>query len=258
MRVLGVVTARGGSKGIPRKNLRALGGKPLLKYTADAALDARRLSRVILSTDDIEIADLGRRCGLDVPFLRPAELALDDTPSIAVVQHAVRQMEQAGEYYDAVCTLQPTTPFRRAEHIDSCIHLLQTTDVDSVTTVLAVPTKMNPHWVYFQDDHGLLRLCTGETEPVSRRQDLPPAYHRDGSVYVTRREVLMLQDSIYGNRLYGYQLNPDESVNIDTPADWLRAEQMLRDVRSGHPPETTHQRESSHSQFLSAIPQVVG
>src|SRR5689334_14280721 len=103
MNVLGIITARGGSKGIPRKNIRLLGGKPLLQWTAEAALSAKRLSKVILTTDDKEIAETGRRCGIEVPFLRPAELALDSTPTLPVLQHAVRSLEQAGERYEAVC-----------------------------------------------------------------------------------------------------------------------------------------------------------
>src|SRR6266516_4625509 len=111
-RVLGIITARGGSKGIPRKNIRLLGAKPLLQYTAEAAFGAKRLARVILSTEDEEIADVGRQCGLEVPFLRPSALARDDTPTLPVLQHAVRALEEGGESYDAICLLQPTNPFR--------------------------------------------------------------------------------------------------------------------------------------------------
>ena len=113
MTVVGIVPARGGSKGIPRKNIAPLLGKPLLAYTAEAALAARRLARVILSTDDDEIAEVGRRCGLEVLFMRPPELARDDTPMLPVVQHAVRWLEERGDRYDAVCLLQPTNPLRR-------------------------------------------------------------------------------------------------------------------------------------------------
>ncbi len=118
MKTLGIVPARGGSKGIPRKNIVPLLGKPLLAYTAEAALAAQRLTRVILSTEDEEIARVGRQCGLAVPFLRPTELARDDTPTIPVLQDVVRKLEAAGEVYDAVFILQPTTPLRRAEDID--------------------------------------------------------------------------------------------------------------------------------------------
>ena len=121
LRVLGIIPARGGSKGIPRKNIRRLAGKPLLQYSAQAALGARRLARTILSTEDPEIAEVGRTCGLEVPFLRPPELARDDTPTLPVLQHAVRTLEAAGDHYDAVCLLQPTNPFRQSHDIDACI-----------------------------------------------------------------------------------------------------------------------------------------
>jgi CMP-N,N'-diacetyllegionaminic acid synthase len=226
MRVLGIVPARGGSKGIPGKNVRLLGGKPLLVHTAEAALAARRLSRVVLTTDDEKIAEVGRGCGLEVPFLRPAELARDNTPTLPVLQHAVAELEKTGDRFDAVCLLQPTSPFRRAGDIDGCIELLETEGLDTVVSVLPVPPEHNPHWVYFRDGDGLLRLATGEDQPIPRRQELPPAFHRDGSVYVTRRHVLMEGNSLYGKRLGGF-LADSRSVNLDTPADWERAERLF-------------------------------
>lgn len=224
MRVLGIIPARGGSKGIPGKNIRPLGGKPLLAWTAESALAARRLSRVVLTTDDEKIAEIGRVCGLEVPFLRPAELAMDDTPTLPVLQHAVAELEKAGDRFDAVCLLQPTSPFRRAGDIDGCIELLET-GLDAVVSVLPVPPEHNPHWVYFRDGEGLLRLATGEDQPIPRRQELPPAFHRDGAIYVTRRDVLM-EGSLYGKRLGGY-LADSRSVNLDTPADWEKAERLV-------------------------------
>jgi CMP-N-acetylneuraminic acid synthetase len=231
MRVLGIITARGGSKGIPRKNIRLLAGRPLLQYTAEAALGAKRLARIVLSTEDEEIAAVGRRCGLDVPFLRPPELARDDTPTLPVLQHAVRELEKTGARFDAICLLQPTAPLRQAADIDACVDLLAESGADSVVSVLPVPAEHNPHWVYFRDDEGLLRLSTGEASPVPRRQLLPPAFHREGSVYVTRRDVLIEQNSLYGSKVAGYLIDASRSVNIDTMEDWLRAETMLNETR---------------------------
>jgi CMP-N-acetylneuraminic acid synthetase len=202
-------------------------GKPLLQYTAESALAARRLSRIILSTDDEEIAAVGRECGLEAPFLRSAELARDDTPMLPVVQQALRWAEDRGEHFDAICLLQPTNPLRRPEDIDACIGLLEESEADAVVTVLPVPPEYNPHWVYFKGERGLLRLCTGEADPIPRRQDLPPAFHREGSVYVTRRDVVMEHDSLYGRRLAGYPADPARCVNIDGPEDWRRAEELL-------------------------------
>jgi len=232
MRVLGIIPARGGSKGVPRKNIRLLAGKPLLQYTAESALAAKGLSRVILSTEDGEIAEVGRKCGLDVPFLRPPELARDDTPTLPVLQHAVKSLEEAGDRYDAICLLQPTSPLRRAEDIDNCLKLLSETGADSVVTVLAVPPEHNPHWVYFKDSSGFLKLSTGEDSPIPRRQCLPPAYHREGSVYIIRRDVLMLRNSLYGSKVAGYLVDSHRTVNIDTVEDWQRAETFI----GGMPP----------------------
>jgi CMP-N,N'-diacetyllegionaminic acid synthase len=230
--VLAIVTARGGSKGIPHKNIRLIAGKPLLQYTAEAALGAKRLSRVILTTDDEEIAEVGRRFGLEVPFLRPSELALDDTPSLPVLQHAVATLEAMGQRYELICLLQPTAPLRLSSDIDACIDLLEQTRADSVVTILPVPPEFNPHWVYFRDDGGFLRLSTGAKDPLPRRQALPPAFCRAGSVYVMRRRVLMEQNSLYGSRVEGLLIDPARSVNLDTPEDWQRAEALLGGVRS--------------------------
>ena len=227
MKVLGVIPARRGSKGIHRKNIRLLCGKPLLQYTAEAALAAQRRAKVILSTDDDEVAEIGTNCGLEVPFLRPADLAEDTTPTLPVVQHALRWMEVNGEHFDVVCLLQPTNPLRRAEDIDACLELLERTDADAVVTVLPVPTEYNPHWVYFKCGGGFLRLSTGGADPIPRRQELPPAFHREGSVYATRRDVLIDKNSLYGERLVGYIMHPSRSVNIDGPDDWERAISLI-------------------------------
>jgi len=228
MRRLAVVPARGGSKQVPGKNIRLLCGKPLLQYTAESALAARRLSRVILSSDDEDVASVGQRCGLEVPFLRPAHLGQDDTPMLAVVQHALSWFESRGERFAALCLLQPTNPLRRSEDIDGCIELLQRGGADAVVTILPVPHEYNPHWVYFPQEDGSLQLSTGESEPISRRQSLPVAYHREGSVYVTRSDVITAGKSLYGNRVLGYLLESNRAVvNIDSLEDWQKAENII-------------------------------
>ncbi len=226
MRVLGIVTARGGSKGVPGKNVRLLGGKPLLAWTADAARGATRLTRTIVSTDDAAIADVARACGLDVPFIRPSELATDAAPTLPVMQHAIAELEAAGDHYDAICLLQPTSPFRPSSLIDACIDRIETSGADCVVTVLRVAAEHNPHWVYFASERGELRLSTGEREPIPRRQLLPLAFHREGSVYVTRRDVI-IAGSLYGSSVIGVEVQPDDHINIDTLDDWARAEALL-------------------------------
>jgi len=227
MKVLGIIPARGGSKGVPRKNIRLLCGKPLLVYSAEAALKARSLSRIVLSTDDEEIAEIGKQSGLDVPFLRPLELAGDNVPMLPVLQHVVRFMEGRGEDYEAICLLQPTNPLRKAEDIDACVMLLEERKVDSVVSILPVPTEFNPHWVYFQSEDGLIHLSLGGQDPIPRRQDLPAAFYREGSLYTTRRETLMERNSLYGSRTLGYLMDPEGSVNINSLEDWRRAEKLL-------------------------------
>jgi CMP-N,N'-diacetyllegionaminic acid synthase len=227
LRVLGLIPARGGSKGVPRKDVRPLGGRPLLEYTAEAARASRRLSEIVLTTEDEEIARIGRGLGLDVPFLRPAELARDETPMLPVVVHALSWLEERGRRFDAVCLLQPTNPLRRPEDIDGCIALLEEQRADAAVTVLPVPHEYNPHWTYLRCENGCIHLATGEMAPIPRRQDLPAAFHRDGSVYVVRRDVVVGQNSLYGRFLVGYEIDPRRSVNVDSFDDWARAESLL-------------------------------
>lgn len=223
MKVLGIIPARGGSKGVPRKNIRLLNGKPLLAYTAESAAQSRLLTRVILSTEDEEIAQVGRSLGLDVPFMRPSVLAEDTAPTLPVVQHALSEMEKAGEQYDAVCLLQPTNPLRRPEDIDGCIELLESSGADSVVSVLPVPHEYNPEWVYIRRHDRFLELSTGDTEPIARRQDLPSAFHRDGTIYVTRTKTIVEGNSLYGVTICGYEIDKVFSMNIDTESDWESA-----------------------------------
>lgn len=233
MRVLGLVPARSGSKGVPGKNIRLVAGRPLLAYTADAALAARSLDRVVLSTDDPEIEAVGLACGLEVPFRRPAALATDDTASIDVVLHALEALAGDGDRYDAVCLLQPTNPLRSAALIDRCVERLVADAADTVMTVLAVPAEHHPWWVYLVAADGSLRLANGDEQPVPRRQLLPPAFHREGSVYVTRTDVLMQRRSFYGDRVVGELVDAAESVNIDTFDDLARAEVLLTERAGG-------------------------
>lgn len=228
MKVLGLIPARGGSKGVPRKNIRLLNGKPLLAYTAESALQAKTLARVILSTEDEEIADIGRNCGLEVPFMRPLELAQDSTPSLAVVRHALLMLKEQGENFEAVCLLQPTNPLRRAEDIDACVTLFIESNADCVVSVLPVPHEYNPKWVFWKNGGGKMSLSTGDAEIIPRRQDLPRAFHRDGTVYITRSEIIINRQSLYGDNVQGFEMSPEFSVNIDTEEDWQAIERRIR------------------------------
>lgn len=226
MNILGVIPARGGSKGVPGKNIKKLGGKPLLAYTAEAANHSALLFQTLLSTDDDEIAEVGRGLGLQVPFIRPAELALDTTPTVPVLQHAVRFLEAQGLKIDAVCLLQVTSPFREPGLIDQAITKFIQSDADSLVTVLNVPHELNPHWTFEADSSGFLKISTGEEELITRRQNLPNAYYRDGSIYLVKKDVL-LNGSLYGARMTYLLNDPKYYVNIDTIEDWNKAEKIV-------------------------------
>jgi CMP-N,N'-diacetyllegionaminic acid synthase len=226
--VLGVVVARGGSKGIPRKNVALLAGKPLLAYTATAALGAKRLSRLILSTEDEEIASVGRGLGLEVPFMRPRELAQDDTPGIAVLEHAVHELESRGQRFDAIFTLQPTSPLRRSDDIDGAIELFERTGADSVISFVEVGDN-HPARMKFLDAEGrAVDPPFAELVEGQRRQDLPKLYLREGSVYLTRRDVLVNDHSVKGKDCRAWIVPPDRACNIDEPFDWLLADLLVR------------------------------
>jgi CMP-N,N'-diacetyllegionaminic acid synthase len=228
MRVLGIVTARGGSKGIPRKNIAPLLGKPLLAYTAEAALSAKRLTRVVLSTEDEEIARIGRQYGLDVPFLRPVELASDDTPTIPVLQDVVRRLEEGGERFQSILTLQPTNPLRLAEDIDGSIKLLEESGADSVISFVDVGEKHPARMKFISSDGRVTDPPFAEAFEGQRRQDLPKLYLREGSIYLTRRAVLMEQNSLKGADCRAWIIPQERYCNIDTPFDLFLAEQMLK------------------------------
>ena len=235
MRILGVVTARGGSKGLPGKNLRLLGGRPLVAHTIDAALASKAFHRVILSTDDEAIAAAGRSRGCEVPFMRPAELARDETPHLPVLQHAIEWL-RANEGYspDAVMILQPTSPLRRARDIVESIALLQKSGADSVVSVSEVPAHYNPMRTLRIDEHGLATLLVSG-EPVrrriNRRQDMPAAWTMNGAIYLFRTPVLTAEEpSLYGDRTAAYVMPEEFGISIDSIDDWNQAEQAL-----GHP-----------------------
>ncbi|GGE32409.1 acylneuraminate cytidylyltransferase family protein [Psychroflexus planctonicus] len=227
--ILAIIPARGGSKGVPRKNIKKLGSKPLLAYTAEAALASNLISKVILSTEDEEIMQVGKACGLEVPFQRPEDLAKDQSGSLGVVQHAIEFYEERGEYFDAVILLQVTSPFRSKGFIDQAIQKFIQSDVDALVSVLPVPHEYNPHWVFEADKNDNLSIATGERQIIKRRQDLPQAYFRDGSIYITKTKFIK-QGSFFGEHLTYIESNPKMYVNIDTMEDWKKAEEMVSKI----------------------------
>jgi CMP-N-acetylneuraminic acid synthetase len=226
--VLGVIPARGGSKSIPRKNIARLHGKPILAYTIEAALGCRSLTRVIVSSEDAEILEVARQYGAATPFIRPAELATDEAPTLPVVQHAVAEMERLGGLtFDYIVLLQPTTPLRRSQDIDAAVDKLIATAADSVVSVCEVGAYHPARMRQIVDDR-LVDLPVREPQEMLRRQDLPPVYIRNGAIYAVKRDVVMLENSMIGRVSRPYIMPEERSVNIDSRLDFLLAEILLR------------------------------
>ena len=232
MKVLGIITARGGSKGIPGKNLKLLAGKPLLAYTVDTARRSGALDRVILSTEDEAIAKVGRDLGCDVPFMRPLDLAHDDTPHLPVIQHATHWMQERINYQpDAVMILQPTSPLRTGEDIAASIELLARSGADSVLSVNEIPVHAHPMRALRLDPAGnAVLFVSGDPvrTRINRRQDLPQAWVMNGAIYACRTSVLFdAEPSLYGDRVVAYRMPPERSISIDDLEDWAAAERAL-------------------------------
>jgi CMP-N,N'-diacetyllegionaminic acid synthase len=228
MRILGLIPARGGSKGVPGKNIKLLNNKPLLAYTSEIALQSKKLTELIISTEDHEIIDVAKKLGIKVPFIRPMSLAEDTTPTIDTIIHALEWYKFHNIYFDAVCILQVTCPFRTVDFLNKAIETFIEKDTDSLVSVLKVPHVYNPHWTFESNDKGNLKIATGETEIISRRQELPTTYHRDGSLYITKSRVILEEHSLYGKSIAFIESEPDFHVNIDTLDDWERAEEIVR------------------------------
>ncbi|MBR9921795.1 MAG: acylneuraminate cytidylyltransferase family protein [Bacteroidetes bacterium] len=225
MRVLGVIPARGGSKGVPGKNIKDLGGKPLIAYTIEAARDSK-LDRCIVSTDDDEIASISRDWGGQVPFLRPAEMATDSAKALPAIRHALEMAEkEEGSTYDAVMVLQPTTPFRRAADIDEAIDMLKSTNADSVISVVDVEGH-HPARMKYLEDGRLIDPPFCEAVENQPRQELRPMYLRNGVIYLTRKTVL-LEGTFKGKDCRAMVMDSKRSINIDTPLDFQMAEFLV-------------------------------
>jgi CMP-N,N'-diacetyllegionaminic acid synthase len=222
MKVLGLIPARGGSKGVPGKNKKLLAGKPLIVHTIEAAKPSL-LAKTIVSTDDLVIANLSRLAGVEVPFIRPENLASDTAKSIDVAKHALLIMEEKDGEYDAVMILQPTAPFRTTQDIDAAIRLMEANPLsDSVISVVDVGGHHPARMKYIQDGK-LIDPPFAEQYESQNRQELSPVYIRNGAIYLTKRETL-LHNSFKGQTCVAYVMPNDRSANIDTIHDFDYAE----------------------------------
>jgi len=226
--VLAIITARGGSKGIPRKNIKDLGGKPLIAYTIDAIKESKFLTRAILSTDDTEIAEAAKKYGLEVPFMRPKDLAQDDSTSIDVVKHAVNWLkENEGKEYDYIMILQPTSPMRTSEDIDACIKIAQETGADSVMSMKELVDMSAKKLKKIDEDRRIFPYYEDEGKQSSMRQDLEKVYKRNCAIYLTKRDVIMKGD-LFGKDSRAYVMPEERSVDINKPVDFELAEFWVR------------------------------
>jgi len=228
LKILGLIPARGGSKGVPNKNIKLLSGKSLIQRTYECAKQSGVLDRIILSTDDIEIIDHASELGLEVPFIRPKKLAQDNSAMIDVAIHAIVTLKDQNYSPDALLLLQPTSPFRKPEHIVKALNLLN--GYDSVCSVIPLEKHLCPHYVMKINAEGFLDYFLPEGSHYTRRQDVPQAYYRDGTIFLTQAEVILKKKNFYGKKCMPMLISPSESLSIDNINDWKEAERRLSNI----------------------------
>lgn len=226
IRVVAGIFARGGSKGVPRKNIRPLAGKPLIGYAVESARAARTIDRVVVSTDDDEIAETARRFGAEVPFRRPAELASDTAPEWLAWQHAAKFLLSEHPDLQALAVVPTTSPLRDARDIDRCVDLLLESDADVVFTIK--PTDRNPWFnMVIQEEDGTTRLVNQPEKPIYRRQDAPPVFDITTGAYVFRPQHLLEAASLFEGRVRSVVISAEHGLEIDTELDFLYLETIL-------------------------------
>lgn len=224
--ILGIIPARKGSKGIPGKNLKLLGGKPLIQYTIESALECKWLNTVLVSSDCENILHISSQFkGIETPFIRPAELANDSTPAILVLSHALEFYQKQGKEFDYVCLLQPTAPFRSKNLINEAILKIIETEADCLVTISKIPDKYNPNWAFQMSNGEQVFRIMKEERLVSSRQQLTDAFYRNGKVYIIKTRLIQ-NGILLGGKIIGLVSEP--GVNIDTQSDWEKAENYIR------------------------------
>lgn len=220
-KVLAIIPARGGSKGVPRKNIRKLAGKPLLAWTIEEGKKSKYIDRLIVSSEDLEIIEVAKSCGCDVPFIRPKDLSLDHTSGVEPVIHALKELPE----YDYVVLLQPTSPLRLAEDIDGCIEKLQATGAPVCVSV--TESEKSPYWMYTLQKNDVMKPLIQQDIIVTRRQDLPPIYALNGAVYVAQTKWLLETKSFLTEQTTAFIMPKSRSYDIDTEEDFLLCEWMM-------------------------------
>lgn len=221
-----IIPARGGSKGIPRKNIKPLNGKPLIYYAIDTARAITTDENICVSTDDMEIKSVVENYGLRVPFLRPKELSTDTAGTYEVLLHALDYYEKQGKHYDIVLLLQTTSPFRTAEHVKEALALYDKSQADMVVSVKECPA--NPYYNVFEEDsNGYLHVCKGNGN-IFRRQDAPKVYEYNGAIYIMDAEKLKNTHMHKMQKRVKYIMDAQSSFDLDTMQDWEMAEMILK------------------------------
>jgi N-acylneuraminate cytidylyltransferase len=230
-RVIAGIFARGGSKGAPRKNVREIAGKPLIAYAIEAAKASRLIDRVFVSTDDAEIADVARRHGADVPFMRPPELARDDSPEWQAWQHALRTLQEGADHpWDAFVAVPPTSPLRTTDDIDRCIEALLNSDAD--VAVCVSPAGRSPYFnMVTLNPQGYARLVLQPQVPLFRRQDAPAVYDLTTVAYASRPQFVLTASGVFQGRVVAVTIPPERAFDIDTELDFRLAEFLLQQAR---------------------------
>lgn len=227
MEILAIIPARGGSKTLPGKNIKLLNGKPLIAYTIEEALKSKYISRVVISTDDEVISEVGRRFGAEVPFLRPEELSTDYSPTIDAVIYTINRLKDMQDYIpDYVCLLQCTTPLKTILHIDGAIEKLIQSEFDGIVSVCE--SQAHPYWMQVFDGDRLECFMHQENK-ILRRQDLPPVYKLNGAIWVVRTTSLLEERSLIVKNQTGYIMDLKDSIDIDTELDFKYAEMLIKE-----------------------------
>lgn len=226
-KILAIIPARGGSKGVPRKNIKYLNGKPLISYTIEAANSSKYIDKIVVSTEDEEIKEISLKYGAEIPFLRPKELANDKSPSIDSILYTVKRLKEEYNYFsDYVCLLQCTSPLRNERHIDEAFLKLKETNMDAVVSVCEA--EVNPYWSnVFKGDK--IEYFLEEGKNITRRQDLPNVYRMNGAIYIIKTEVLIKTKTFEPKNLTGYIMDDYSSVDIDTALDFKIAELIMKE-----------------------------
>lgn len=225
MNLLAIIPARGGSKGVPRKNVRRLLGKPLLAYSIEAAVGSTYIDKIVVSTDDAEIAEISKNFNVDV-IRRPKELAMDDSPTIDTVMHVLNSLEKRFKI-DIVVLLQPTSPVRTSNDIDQAIELF-IENIESCDSLVSVKEFEPSPFLSMKIDKGHLKPYFDDKYFRRRRQELPPLFVPNGSIYISTKEKLFENKTFYGKKILPYVMSSKKSVDIDSDLDFVLTEIILR------------------------------